>query len=49
MHACFVRTVKFVMPPKDHRVQENDMVYKLPGDARAGIMSVIATLEADEE
>ena len=49
MHACFVRAVKFVMPPKDHRVQGNDMVYKLPANAWAGIMSVIATLEADEE
>ena len=49
MHACFVRAVKFVMPPKDHRVQGNDMVYTLPAEARAGIMSVIASLEADEE
>ena len=49
MHAYFVRAVKFVMPPKDRRVQGNDMVYELLADARAGIISLIATLEADEE
>ena len=47
MHAHLVRAVKFLMPPKDHRVNGNDMVYALSDATRQGIMSVISLLEVD--
>jgi hypothetical protein len=28
MHVCLVRVLKFLMPPKDHKVSENDDVYE---------------------
>lgn len=41
MHAHLVRAVKFLMPPKDHRVTGNDTVYTLLSHAQSGIMSVL--------
>lgn len=47
MHAHLVRAVEFLMPPKDHRVSRNDMVYSLSDATRQGIMSVISLLEVE--
>ncbi len=47
MHDRLVRVVKFLMPPKDHRVSGNDGVYELTRDTLSNIISMIASLEDD--
>jgi len=47
MHVHLVWTMKFLMPPKDHRVNGNDGVYELIGDTLSNIKSIIAPLEDD--
>ncbi len=33
--------VKFLMPPKEHRVTDNDGVYEISGDTLNGIQFVV--------
>ncbi len=47
MHAHLVWAMKFLMPPKDHKVSGNDGVYELIRDILSGIKSVITYLEDD--
>ncbi len=47
LHVHLVQVVKFLMPPKDHRVNGNDGEYELTWDILLGIKSVIASLEDD--
>jgi hypothetical protein len=49
MHARYVRAVKFVMMPKDYRVQGNDLVYELSSDALIGIKERIATVDVEDD
>jgi hypothetical protein len=42
------RVVKFFMPPRNHWVSDNDVVYGLPKDILQGINEVIASLEVDD-
>jgi hypothetical protein len=49
MHAKYVRAIKFVMMPKDYRVQGNDFVYELPSNALIGIKERIATVDVEND
>jgi hypothetical protein len=48
MYSHLVRVVKFLMPPKNHRVNGNDVVYELPEDVVQSINEVVASLEVDD-
>jgi hypothetical protein len=45
LYSCLVKAMKFLMPPKNHRVFGNDSLYELLNDASIRIQSVIATLD----
>lgn len=47
IHVKHVRAVKFLMPPKDHRVSGNDGVYDLTMNILSRIKSIITFLEDD--
>ncbi len=47
MHVHLVQAMKFLMPPKDHKVSGNDDVYELTRDTLSSIRSVIASLQDD--
>jgi hypothetical protein len=47
IHAHLIQVVKFLVPPKDHKVSGNDGVYELTRDTLSSIRSVIASLEDD--
>ncbi len=47
-YSHLVRAVKFLMPPRNHRINGNDVVYELPEDILQGINEVIASLEVDD-
>ncbi len=48
VYSHLVRVVKFLMPPRNHWVSGNDIVYGLPKDILQGINEVIASLEVDD-
>ena len=48
MHAKYICIVKFVILPKDYRVQGHDLVYELPLDVLSGIKERIAILNVDD-
>jgi len=43
-----VRAIKFLMPPKNHRVSGNDVMYELLKDVLQNINEVIIFLEVDD-
>jgi hypothetical protein len=43
-----VRAIKFLMPPRNHRMNGNDHVYELLGETMQNITEVIASLEVVE-
>jgi hypothetical protein len=45
IHECHIRAIKFSMAPTNHKVQGNDLVYKLPKHAKDGIRQAIVTIE----
>jgi hypothetical protein len=45
VHVCHVKAIKFPMFLADHRVQGNDLVYKLLEHAEDGIRQAIATID----
>jgi hypothetical protein len=45
MHVCHVRAIKFPMLLAYHKVQGNDLVYKLPKHAKDGIKRAIAAID----
>jgi hypothetical protein len=45
IHACRIKSIKFLMALANHRIQGNDIVYKLPEHAEDGIRQAIATIE----
>ncbi len=45
IHECHIRAIKFSMAPTNHKVQGNDLVYKLPKHVKDGIMQAITTIE----
>ncbi len=47
IHAQHLWAVKFLMPPKDHRVSGNDGVYDLTMNILSRIKSIITFLEDD--
>jgi hypothetical protein len=49
MHVHLVRSVKFLMLPKNHRVAGNDCTYELSSGELEKIRATIATLELDED
>ncbi len=48
MLSNMVCVVKFLMPPKEHRVSGNDVVYEMNKDTLNGIQFVIVVLDDDE-
>jgi hypothetical protein len=48
VYSHLVGVGKFLMPPKNHRVNGNDVVYELLEDILQGINEVIVSLEVDD-
>ncbi len=49
VYSHLVRVVKFLMPPKNHYVNGNDVVYELSKDVVQSINEVITSLEVDDQ
>jgi len=49
MHAHLVRSMKFLMLPKNHYVSWNDCKYELPASNFEKIMTSISTLDVDKD
>jgi len=45
IRVCHIRVIKFPMLPANHRVQGNDLVYKLPEYAEDGIRQSIVAVK----
>jgi hypothetical protein len=45
IHACHARVIKFPMALIDHRVQGNELMYKLPEHEEDGIRNVIVAIK----
>lgn len=45
IHVCHVRAIKFLMAPTNHRVQGNDLMYKLFKHVEDGIKQSIVAIE----
>ncbi len=43
-----VCVVKFLMPPKEHRVIDNDVVYEIREDTSSGIQFVVCLMKMNE-
>jgi len=48
MHTQHIRAVKFPMPPKDHYLTGNDMVFELQELVQTQIMIVLVVLDLKE-